>query len=183
MKPFRPVLYVLGALLVAALWLQWCHDPSVRHDAIAGHEDAATDARVDTLRKMLDSTVFSWMRERDSTGREIRRLKARIPRAQPDTSGRNGQGGYPTAEQLPSGCAGAPASCDSLIVVLEEGRRADSLTILFLRAAHATRDTLEDRLRASRDNWRRAAQPGPFKQIARALPWIAGGYLLAKVAK
>lgn len=171
----RNILEVAGALVLAYLWLGFCHDPSVVQQERDRVEVAVTDstARVtDSLRvrvALTESTLVGVTRrmQRDSIRHrsEIARLRNRIV-APPDT--------LPTfvLEQL--------AARDTLIRTQDSVIAQQDSSLTLWKALAAERGTLIERLTGERDAFQR--QRDVFRSRAErpsyAISDIAGGVLL-----
>jgi hypothetical protein len=132
----------LALLFVIVIWVPYCNNPRVRAEAEARRQDATIDTViVDAGRETRDS-LKAFARTNDALRRENVRLRDRIVHRD-------------TVSVVDSIAIRAQLAIrDSLIAVLEAGRRADSLQILFWRGQVASRDTLITALRASRDAYR-----------------------------
>lgn len=159
-----PNVVVALAVIAALLLANYCGRRDGARLALAKQRDHRDDSTVSRLAFELSRAEHRLQRERDSTGREIRRLQQRI------TSG--GARQHPgllqneTGHSGISGPAGKPASSggptdvrDSLIASLVAGRSQDSLQILFWRAqTRIYSDSLVPALQKSRDAWRERSE-------------------------
>lgn len=128
-----------GAMLIvllagAVLWLQWCHDPAVRAEAIAAQHDVALDSVIALHRQATA----------DSASRYEQRLATLKARRIPVDTLRVVIHDTVVIQQ---------------IVVRDSIIAADSLEKLFWQSqTFAYRDTIVPQLVAARDAWRKQAK-------------------------
>lgn len=157
-----PAVLAALAVIVALVVAKECGYREGAKQAEAAQRDAWLDSVAWAQRETADSAGRVFDRERDSTSRVIASLRSRIAKGviptespnQPSTT----HGGAVARGASDSGCAGAPAQCDSLIAAYEAGRQSDSLQLLFWKAQVVARDSLVTRLQQARDAWRKQAQ-------------------------
>lgn len=143
-------LAVIGAILLAG----YCGE----RRGIASERARAGDRRDDSTVSRLAYEVAKgeqrFARERDSTGRVIRALQQRVAsQTSPDTTVSGGTNS-PAVARTPVVDSSTLAVYDSLVAALTAGRAQDSLQILFWKSQVAQRDTVIQKLQASRDAWR-----------------------------
>lgn len=160
MTKWRPVLYASAIVLLGMLYVRACWEPSIRADERRRAEDRGTDSIFRKLEQEAAESLKAFTRERDSTGRVIRALRARTAPQKP-------------ADNILAQLVEQIAVRDSLILAHEAGRQQDSLQLLFWRSAVAQRDSIIPRLQQARDSWRREAS-----KPRHTVTDIAGGVLL-----
>lgn len=142
-----PAVFSALAVILALVLVDTCARRDERHKLEARQRDTRDDSTVSRLIWEASRAESAFRRERDSTGREIRRLQQRL------------SGVTPAAPLVGPTLVSAPtapelALRDSLVDVLLAARTQDSLQILFWRAQVAQRDTVIRDLQASRNAWR-----------------------------
>lgn len=169
MKQFSLSVFGALALIVALVVVKECGYRQGEKEARAQQVDVSTDLAIKLLQREAADSQKAFAQRLDSTQNVIARLRSRIPRAQPDTTGRVGES-LSNDVQSPSGCAGAPVQCDSLIAAYEAGRQSDSLQLLFWQGAVSQRDSIIVSLQQARNQWRARSQ-----QPRHTLTDIGGG--------
>lgn len=153
MKIPSPVLAALAVILTLVV-VDHCARRDERQKLDARQHDTRTDSTVARLQQSLRDTMMAFNRQRDSTGRVIRILLAKVKgaSAQPPMVS-------PVGGELAGGASAAPTDLqDSLIVALTAGRAQDSLQMLIWRAVVVQRDSVIGALQTARDAWRAQAQ-------------------------
>jgi hypothetical protein len=145
----------LALLFVIVVYIPFCHDPKVRAAERAMQRDAQIDTViVDAGRETRDS-LKAFARTNDALRRENVRLRDRIVHRD-------------TVSVVDSIAIRAQLAIrDSLIAVLEAGRRADSLELLFWRSQVTQRDSIIAVLQNQRNAYRGKSE--------RRLACVAGG--------
>lgn len=146
-----PWVYAAGILLLGMCYARACWEPSIRADERARALDRHDDSTVSRLVYEARTAETKLLRERDSTGREIRRLRARIAPRDSALVDRKGATTPDSADNSPNKDYSVR---DSLIGVLVAGRAQDSLQTLFWKAQTLARDSVISSLQASRNVWR-----------------------------
>lgn len=152
------------AVILALVVVDTCARRSERAKLEARMRDRRDDSTVARLAAELLESEKAFRRARDSTGRVIRGLQAKI--ASVPKLGTNVPNVGTNPELLPD-------SRDSLLAALTAGRTQDSLQILFWKAQVAARDSIIPRLQQARDSWRREAS-----KPRHTVTDISGGFLL-----
>ena len=178
--------------ILAALYMAWCSGKSAGASHQKAHDaDAAVSAVRDSNDRWKarylardsarDDSLDQLARANAALNQRVARLAARAAPRDYQSLGRDSL----IAENVVK---------DSAIAALEAQHAADDsthrATVTLFRAMLADRDSLlarKDRqiaaLETARDAWRRAASPNVFQKVGRAVPWIAAGYIAAKLLK
>lgn len=179
----RSVLEVAGALVLAYLWLGWCHDPLVRQR----ERDRQEVAQTDSVARATDSLRVQMAYRESVAVAEIRRLAQRDTQLRREIEVLRGRI-VPHSDTLPHFVIEQLAARDTLIRTQDSVIAQLDSSVTLWRGLAEERGTLIDRLTAERDRYRehmlafqKRAEPGILESARRGLPYVALGFILASV--